>query len=209
MALSLLRRRRRFATALLLSAALPLTACGRQRVAAGAPSASPDASRSTSQSASPSAGPSASGASSPYVEPGAHDGAPHYNENNAGRQPRDMSPARERDAQREAHRIDPVLKRLWTQRKWDPQTVRSAMLALGYKEQRTGPTGKQLGAYLEVRGMEPRFETDHYVTPEGARIGLYVHKDACVTAFVQKTNYQVQVNGPYLETGCFAPPFAH
>lgn len=143
------------------------------------------------------------------MEPGAHDGAPHYNENNAGRQPRDMSPASERDAQREAHRIDPVLKRLWTQRKWDPKTVRSAMLALGYKEQRTGPTGKQLSPYVEVRGMERRFETDHYVTPEGAQVGLYVDKDACVTAFVQKTNYQVQVNGPYMETGCFAPPFAH
>ncbi|WP_246102495.1 hypothetical protein [Streptomyces piniterrae] len=120
-----------------------------------------------------------------------------------------MSPASEKDARREANRIEPALKRLWKQGKWDPKSVRSAMLGLGYKEQRTGPKGEQRGGQLEVRGMERRFEGDHYVTHEGARIGLRVHKDACVTAFVQKTNYQVQVNGPYLETGCFAPPFAH
>ncbi|WP_407548415.1 hypothetical protein QOM21_04610 [Streptomyces sp. Pv4-95] len=120
-----------------------------------------------------------------------------------------MSSASEEDAQREANRIEPVLERLWKQGKWDPKSVRSAMLALGYRDLRTGPKGEQLGGNLEVRGMERRFETDHYVTPQGARIGLHVHKDACVTAFVQKANYQVQVNGPYLETGCFAPPFAH
>ncbi|MFI0714473.1 hypothetical protein ACH4SK_28325 [Streptomyces inhibens] len=198
MLISTLRWRRHFAAALLLSAAIPLTACGQQRVAAGAPSASP--------SSSPS--PSGSGAS-PYVEPGAHDGAPHYNENNANRRPREMSPANAKDAQREADRIEPVLKRLWKQGKWDPKSVRSAMLALGYKEQRTGPKGEQLGGKLDVRSMEPRYEDDHYVTPEGARIGLHVHSDACVTAFVQKTNYQVQVNGPYMESGCFEPPFGH
>ncbi|MGO4418994.1 hypothetical protein AB4Z54_09590 [Streptomyces sp. MCAF7] len=47
------------------------------------------------------------------------------------------------------------------------------------------------------------------MTPEGARVGLRVHDDACVTAFVQKTNYAVRTNGPYPETGCFEPPFAH
>ncbi|MEE4419289.1 MULTISPECIES: hypothetical protein [Streptomyces] len=196
------RRRRVAAALLLLSAATSLTACGQQRVAAGAPSTSPGA------SSHPSPSPSGPGAS-PYVEPGAHDGAPHYNENNAGRQPREMSPASRKDAQREADRIEPVLKRLWKQGKWDPRSVRAAMLALGYQEQRTGAKGEQLGGKLDVRGMEPRFENDHYVTHEGARIGLRVHNDACVTAFVQKTNYQVQVNGPYLESGCFEPPFAH
>ena len=191
------QRRRHLAAALLLSAALSLTACGPQRVAASVPKTSPN----------PSPSPSVSGAS-PYVEPGANDGAPHHNENNAGRQPRDMSPTSEKDAQREAKRIEPVLKRLWKQGKWDPRTVRSEMLALGYKE-RTGPHGEQLGGNLDVRGMDPRDESGHSVTPEGAQIGLHVDQDACVTAFVQKTNYQVQVNGPYLEWGCFTPPFAH
>ncbi|MFD8542967.1 hypothetical protein [Streptomyces sp. NPDC059649] len=196
------RRRRLVAALLLLSAAIPLTACGQQHVAADAPSTSPG-------TPSPSRpGPAGPGAS-PYVEPGAHDGAPHYDENNAHRQPREMSPASEKDARREAGRIEPVLKRLWKQGKWDPKSVRSAMLALGYEQQRTGAKGEQLGGKLDVRGMEPRFEGDHYVTHEGARIGLRVHRDACVTAFVQKTNYQVQVNGPYLESGCFEPPFAH
>ncbi|MGG7569905.1 hypothetical protein [Streptomyces sp. BP-8] len=188
-----------------MSAALPLTACGQQRVAAGAPGSTP-----SSAPGSPSSTPSPSDAgASPYVEPGAHDGAPHYGDNNAYRRSGEMSPAGEKDARKEADRIEPVLKRLWKQRKWDPKSVRTALLALGYEELRTGPKGEQLGGKLEVRGMSARFESDHYVTPEGARIGLHVHKDACVTAFVQKTNYQVQVNGPYMETGCFEPPYGH
>ncbi|WP_043263030.1 hypothetical protein [Streptomyces sp. CT34] len=196
MSISTVRARRPLAALLLLSAVLPLTACGQQRVAAGAPS-TPH-----------SSGPSSYGAS-PYVEPGAQDGAPHYRDNNAGRQPRDMSPGSKKDAQREADRIEPVLKRLWKQATWDPDSVRAALLALGYKEQRTGTEGEQPGGQLDVRGMEPRFKDDHYVTLPGARIGLRVHPDACVTAFVRQTNYQVQVNGPYLESGCFEPPFAH
>lgn len=51
------------------------------------------------------------------------------------------------------------------------------------------------------RRKAPRFETDHYITPEGASVGVRVHGDACVTAFVQKTNHVVRTNGPYLEGG--------
>lgn len=57
--------------------------------------------------------------------------------------------------------------------------------------------------------MDPRSETDHYVTPEGALIALRVRKDACVTAFVQPTNYLVKVNGRFLGTGCFEPRGGH
>lgn len=184
------RRRRVAATALLLGAALSLTACGEQHATtADAPSAPP--------SSSPS-----SPAASPYVEPGAGDGAPHYRENNAYRLPGEMSPASAKDARREAARIEPVVKRLWGEKKWDPKSVRTALLALGYEEQRRGGT-------LTVQGMSSRFEGDHYVTPEGALIGLRVHEDACVTAYVQKTNYVVTTNGPYPETGCFEPPSGH
>ena len=175
------------ATALLLCAALSLTACGEQRVTAG------DAPSTPSTPSSPA---------TPYVEPGAHDGAPHYRENNAFRRPGEMSPASAKDARREADRIEPVLKRLWEQKKWDPKTVRAALLKLGYEEER-------LGGKLTVTGMTARFETDHYITPEGALVGLRVHDDACVTAFTQKTNYQVSTNGPYLEHGCFEPPSGH
>ncbi|MFF2807947.1 hypothetical protein ACFVT2_12265 [Streptomyces sp. NPDC058000] len=205
------RRHRRAATgALLLSAALALTACGQQRVAAGAPTptAGPGASHGHPSTASPTTTPTPPGAS-PYAEPGSHDGAPHYGDNNAFRRPGEMSPASEKDAQHEAARIEPVLKRLWQQKKWDPKSVRAALIGLGYEEERTGPKGERTGGQLTVQGMESRFEGDHYVTPEGTRIGLRVHPDACVTAFVQKTNYQVRTNGPYLESGCFEPPFGH
>ncbi|MEU7550398.1 hypothetical protein [Streptomyces sparsogenes] len=193
------------AAALLLGAAISLTACGEQRgtdPAAGVPAPPPPA------SSSPSSSPGSSGAS-PYVEPGAGDGAPHYNENNAGRLPGEMSADSAEDARKEADRIRPVLRRLWKEKKWDVKSVRAALLELGYEEIRTGAGGKRLGGTLDVRGMEPRFETDHYVTPEGARVGLWVHDDACVTAFVQKTNFEVRTNGPYMESGCFEPPYGH
>jgi hypothetical protein len=143
------------------------------------------------------------------VEPGAGDGAPHYNENNAFRRPGEMSAAGAEAARREADRIEPVLKRLWKQGRWDPGSVRAALLGLGYEEERTGPKGERLGGTLSVRGMEPRYRSDHYVTPEGARVGLRVRDDACVTAFVQRSNYGVATNGPYMESGCFEPPFGH
>ncbi|MEU5024485.1 hypothetical protein [Streptomyces milbemycinicus] len=193
------RRRHFAAAALLLGAAISLTACGEQRGTDPAAIAPPPP---------PSSGPASAGAS-PYVEPGAGDGAPHYNENNAGRRPGEMSVDSAEDARKEANRIEPVLRRLWKEKKWDVKTVRAAMLKLGYEEERFGAGGKRLGGTLTVKGMSPRYETDHYVTPEGARVGLRVHDDACVTAFVQKTNYEVQTNGPYMETGCFEPPFAH
>ncbi len=177
--------------AVLILTLLALGACGRQRAS--------DPPAGAGSSASSSASSSVPGAS-PYVEPGAGDGAPHYNENNAGRRPGEMSPAHARDAEREAARIEPVLKRLWEQRKWDPASVRAALLELGYEE------GDDA---LTVQGVSPRFRNNAYHTAEGARVGLRVHPDACVTAFVQKSNYNVQTNGPYLESGCFEPPFAH
>lgn len=147
---------------------------------------------------------------SPYVEPGRPgDGAPHYNENNGYRRPGAMSAAGAAAAQTEADRIEPVLRRLWDEKKWDAQTVRTAMLALGYEQERVGPKGERLGGMLTVSGMAPRFEADHYVTPEGARVGLRVRDDACVTAWVGPTNYSVKTNGPYQETGCFEPPVGH
>jgi hypothetical protein len=193
------RRRHFAATVLLLVAAISLTACGEQRgtdAAADAPSTPPSSS------------PSSPGAS-PYVEPGVVDGAPHNGDNNAYRRSGEMSPASAKDAQKEADRIEPMLKRLWGQKKWDPKSVRAALLELGYEEERTGPKGKRLGGTLTVREMDSRYEVDHYVTPEGTLVGLRVHDDACVTAFVQKTNYEVKINGPFMETGCFEPPYGH
>jgi hypothetical protein len=191
------RTRHLRAAAFLVSAALPLAACGEQRAADPA--------------AVGSAPPSSPGApaASPYVEPGAGDGAPHYRDNNGFRLPGKMSPAGAEEARKEADRIEPVVKRLWEAGTWDPKSVRTALLKLGYQEERTGPKGERLGETLTVRTMDPRFETDHYVTPEGALIGLRVHDDACVTAFVQKTNYEVKTNGLFPGTGCFEPRAGH
>ncbi|MDC0772384.1 hypothetical protein [Streptomyces sp. HD] len=224
------RRRSLAGAGLVLAAALTLTACGQERAvdtaagggagdgattsastqasAGASTSASDGATASASDGATASASPTAPGAS-PYVEPGAGDGAPHYNENNAYRQSGEMSPEHAKDAEREAERVRPVLKRLWEQGKWDPSAVRAALLRLGYEEERVTKDGKLLGGTLTVREMYPRYRDGDYVTPEGAMVGLRVHKDACVTAFVQKSNFGVQANGPYLETGCFEPPVGH
>ncbi|WP_234314222.1 MULTISPECIES: DUF6234 family protein [unclassified Streptomyces] len=132
-----------------------------------------------------------------------------HRENNGFRMPGEMSPASAQDARREADRVEPVLKRLWEAGTLDPGSVRAALLDVGFQEERFGPKGEWLGGTLAVRGMEPRFETDHYVTPEGAAVGVSVHDDACVTAFVQRTNYEVKTNGPYPEGGCFEPRAGH
>ncbi|WP_406101465.1 hypothetical protein OG698_04130 [Streptomyces sp. NBC_01003] len=196
------------ALALLLSAAaVTLTGCGEEH-AADTAAGLPTSSASSSPPPSPSSATTPPSAS-PYVEPGVVDGAPHIGDNNAYRRAGDMSPASEKDARREAARIEPVLKRLWGQKEWDPETVRAALLKLGYAQEGSGDGGERAGGTLSVRGMDARYETDQYVTPEGAQVGLRVHADACVTAFVQKTNYEVDVNGPYMETGCFEPPYGH
>ncbi|MCH0539112.1 hypothetical protein I3F58_05980 [Streptomyces sp. MUM 203J] len=201
--------------ALVLGAVLALTACGEQR--AGEPAAGGTESAGAAvAAATPGAGTPGAGTASPpppepspYVAPGAGDGAPHYAENNAHRRPREMSPAGEERARKEAGRIEPVLKRLWEAGTWDPGGVRTALLRLGYEEERAGAKSEPSGGTLSVREMNPRWKEGGYVTPEGARIGLRVGTDACVTAFVQKSNYLVQVNGPYPEHGCFEPPFGH
>ncbi|MFI6374326.1 hypothetical protein [Streptomyces sp. NPDC050546] len=202
------------AVGLVLVAILTLTACGdlhaSDTTAGAAPSRSAGPSPSTARP-SPSttgASPSAVGAS-PYVEPGAGDGAPHYSENNGHRRPGEMSPAHAKDAEREADRIRPVLERLWKRRTWDPATVREALLRLGYEEERVTADGKRLGGTLTVAKMSSRWKDDGYVTPEGAQVALRVHDDACVMAFVQKANFSAVAGGPYPESGCFSPPFAH
>ncbi|MGW2384675.1 hypothetical protein [Streptomyces sp. NPDC001658] len=196
------------AVVLVLTVALTLTACGRLHASDEAAGATPGTSApSPSSSSSPS--PSAPAGASPYVEPGAGDGAPHYNENNAYRRAGEMTPAHAEDAEREAGRIRPVLERLWKQRTWDPASVRTALLRLGYEEERVTRDGRRTGGTLTVAAMSPRWENDGYVTPEGTRVALRVHDDACVTAFVQKTNFEARANGPYPETGCFEPPVGH
>ncbi|MFJ4861862.1 hypothetical protein [Streptomyces sp. NPDC088748] len=197
-------RTQRVAAALLLTTvvALTLTGCGERRATDAAPGATvstPSPGTSTSTGPSASASPTSPGAS-PYVEPGAGDGAPHHRENNGHRRAGEMSPASATEAKKEAARIEPLLKQLWEQGTWDPASVRTALRPLGYEEGR-----------LDVREMEPRPQGSGSgsVTPEGARIGLQVQDDACVTAFVQKTNYEVKTNGPFMESGCFEPPFAH
>ncbi|WP_190083635.1 hypothetical protein [Streptomyces longisporoflavus] len=197
------RRRLGAASALLMGAAL-ICACGEKpHDSVGAPA--------PSQSSGP-AGPTSSPApgASPYVEPGVVDGAPHNGENNAYRRPGDMSPASEEAAEAEAARMTPVLKRLHAKKKWDPESVRAALTGeLGYEVVKTGSKGKVLSGNLIVQEMRSRYENDEYITPEGTMIGLRVRKDACVTAFVQPTNYEARANGPFMETGCMEPPTGH
>jgi hypothetical protein len=194
-------RRAPLAATLALAGALALTGCGELRASDARGGTAPGASGGP-----PS--PTALGAS-PYVEPGAGDGAPHHDENNAHRRPGGMSPGHARDAEREADRIRPVLRRLWKQERWDPATVRAALLRLGYEEERVGADGTRLGGTLTVTEMLSRYEDGRYVTPEGTRVALRVHDDACVTAFVQPSNVDARANGPYPETGCFAPDVGH
>ncbi|MEU6766885.1 hypothetical protein ABZ916_30835 [Streptomyces sp. NPDC046853] len=193
------RRRVGAVSALLTGAALAtLTACGEQRH------------DNTSVASAPAPSQSSSPAPSPYVEPGVVDGAPHNGDNNAYRRPGDMTPASEEAAEAEAARMRPLLKRLHAKKKWDPESVRAALIGeLGYEIVKTGSKGRVLSGSLTVQEMRSRYENDEYITPEGTMIGLRVRKDACVTAFVQPTNYEARANGPFMETGCMEPPVGH
>ncbi|MGW7607971.1 hypothetical protein ACWGKW_11970 [Streptomyces sp. NPDC054766] len=213
------------AAALVVLATVSLGGCGTERVTTGATGgttthegsgSTPGSGTTPGSGSTPKTGTTpgaettpSSPVGSPYVEPGAGDGAPHYRENNGFRIAGQMSAASAKDAQREAARIEPVLKRLWQQKTWDPKSVRAAMLKLGYQEERFDAKWNLIGGTLQVKPMDSRFENGREVTPEGARVGLRVHDDACVTAFVQKTNYQVSTNGPYPEAGCFEPQAGH
>ncbi|WAL96131.1 hypothetical protein [Streptomyces sp. Je 1-369] len=197
--------RRTSLPALLLCTAAVLTACGDERPgAAGAPTA-----RDDGTATSPGDSPSASTGASPYVEPGVIDGAPHNRENNAYRRPGEMSASGHTDARAEAARMEPVLKRLWKAGKWDPDSVRAELVGkLGYKDlERMSGSAELHGGELRVQAMHG--ETEDGLTPEGALIGLYVGDDACVTAHIQKSDYEAQANGRFPETGCITPPTGH
>ncbi len=182
------------AAGLFLGAAATLTACGQQHTDPTATGPAP----SLGSTSSPLPVRSPLGPARGNVEPDSHDGAPHYRENNGFKIPRDMSPAGEEAAREEAARIEPVLKRLWTAKAWDAESVRAALLKLGYRNE--GPDSEQ--------GRGTLFVQAHDRNP-GASVALNVRHDACVTAFVQTTNYQVKVNGRFLETGCFEPRGGH
>ncbi len=73
------------------------------------------------------------------VDAASEGAASHYRENNGFRIPAEMSPPSARDAQKEADRIEPVLKRLREGGTWDPQSVRTALLEVGFQEERFEP----------------------------------------------------------------------
>ncbi|MEU8700391.1 hypothetical protein AB0C61_22530 [Streptomyces sp. NPDC048680] len=98
---------------------------------------------------------------------------------------------------------------LWQRKIRDPESARSALVEPGHEVERADATGKSPDGTLRVEAMAARFENGREVTPEGARVGLRVRRDARVTAFTQKANPQVSVNGPYPETGCFEPRAGH
>ncbi|MFE9255421.1 hypothetical protein [Streptomyces sp. NPDC006879] len=180
------------AACLFLGTALSLTACGQQHTGATAADSAPSRSGSLS--------PSPTGPARGNVEPDGHDGAPHYRENNGFKIPKKMSPASEEAARAAAARIEPVLKRLWKAKTWDTERVRTELLKLGYRDE--GPDSEEGRGTLFVRAHDPG-------SNPGASVALNVGRDACVTAFVQSTNYQVKVNGRFLETGCFEPRGGH
>ncbi|WP_331721489.1 hypothetical protein [Streptomyces sp. NBC_00212] len=198
-------RSRYVVAGLFLGSALALTSCGQQ--GNGAASSGTRPSLGTPLSSSPTRSPI--GPARGNVEPDSHDGAPHYRENNGFKVPKDMSTGSDEIARREADRIEPVLKRLWDNKVWDPKRVRAALLQLGYRNE--GPDTDEGPGTLVVQDMGERLGlTDtHPVRAEGSLIALRVRHDACVTAFTQPTNYLVKVSGRFLESGCFEPRGGH
>jgi hypothetical protein len=76
-----------------------------------------------------------------------------------------MSATSTEEAQWEADRIEPVLKRPWQRRAWDPTTVHAAMLKLGYQEERLDVKGNLPGGALRVEPLDSRFENSREADP--------------------------------------------
>ncbi|MEV0493091.1 hypothetical protein [Streptomyces atratus] len=132
------------ATVLVLTPAL--AGCGKGRTPSAGPTAAAPAPASVSattatapttpDAASASAPTTAAGSppvgASPYQEPGTVDGAPHYKENHAFQQARELSPAERAEADARAARIKEAL----TPAAQDPHTtesgVRKVLARLGY-----------------------------------------------------------------------------
>ncbi|MGA4980288.1 hypothetical protein [Streptomyces cinereoruber] len=184
------------AAGLCLGTVLVLTACGQQHAGATAADSAPSHSGPLSPSPTRFSTVPARG----NVEPDSHDGAPHYRENNGSKIPEEISPASEEAARAEAARIEPILKRLWKAKAWDAERVRAELLKLGYRDE--GPDREDGRGTLFVRAHD-------LDSNPGASVALNIGRDACVTAFLQSTNYQVKVNGRFLETGCFEPRGGH
>ncbi|MFG2563007.1 hypothetical protein [Streptomyces sp. NPDC048496] len=186
---------------------LALAGCGRVRtpsagptVAAPAPvsasattATAPTAPAAASTSATTTAGSPPVGAS-PYQEPGTVDGAPHYKENHAFQQARELSPAERAVADARAARIKEAL----TPAAQDPHTtesgIRKVLTGLGYASGAitTGSWGHD-NAYLIDNGPIC-LEGVVYVAVEGASRGQ-------VTA---------EAHGRYIEgTGCVKPEGGH
>ncbi|WP_406421767.1 hypothetical protein OH809_15965 [Streptomyces sp. NBC_00873] len=202
---------RRAAAALIGATVLVLTpalaGCGKGRTpSAGPTSAAPvpvSASATTatapttpaaaSTSATTAAGSPPVGAS-PYQEPGTVDGAPHYKENHAFQQARELSPAERAEADARAARIKEAL----TPAAQDPHTtesrIRKVLTGLGYASGviTTSSWGHD-NAYLIDNGPIC-LEGVVYVSVDGAGHGQ-------VTA---------EAHGRYIEgTGCVKPEGGH
>ncbi|WP_438295970.1 hypothetical protein [Streptomyces sp. HUAS TT7] len=92
---------------------------------------------------------------------------------------------------------------------WDPKRVRAVLLQLGYNNEAPDRDEGRGTLVMEDMGTRLGLTDTHPVVPEGARIALRVLLGACVTAFTQPSNYQVTVNGRFMESGCFEPRGSH
>lgn len=202
---------RRAAAALIGATVLVLTpalaGCGKGRTpSAGPTSAAPVPVSASATTATAPTTPAAASTSattavssppvgaSPYQEPGTVDGAPHYKENHAFQQARELSPAERAEADARAARIKEAL----TPAAQDPHTtesrIRKVLTGLGYASGviTTSSWGHD-NAYLIDNGPIC-LEGVVYVSVDGAGHGQ-------VTA---------EAHGRYIEgTGCVKPEGGH
>lgn len=166
-----------------------LTACGAE--------VRPDAGSSVTKSSSSSLSPSRA---TPYDESTrvGGDAAPHHAENNAWKYPPDLTPSRQRIADAAAERIRPALHKLRTAQNFDPDSVRSALEALGFSADSIGARAFDIPAWWTQS-----------TPPPGVVFGLRVQDGVCLTGDVRPERVLIESSGPNVETGCMPLPATH
>jgi hypothetical protein len=120
-----------------------------------------------------------------YVEPGPGDQAPHEAENRAGLQPRPLGDEARQRLAVVAQRVTGVLEPLRAKGTATPESVRSALVELGYRADQVGVVWQNMVVF-----------------------GITT-SDGCVQGAVRPERLQVEVAGPSVEWGCLPPGPTH
>jgi hypothetical protein len=127
------------------------------------------------------------------VDPGPPgDAPPHYADNNGWKQRHELTAAEQREGDRLAARIQPVLAELRAGGDFTPESTRRALLGLGLRADLIGVTPMRQPSWMDE-------------APAGAVFEVRFGPAGCVTGDVRPERLLVHVSGANAEFGCLEP----